>query len=296
MTTTHTHTHHAHHHSADVDWDAMADHLEREAETHLPFLQQAVEWLRSLLTAESGSAGRVGRVLDVGSGPGVAAGVLTEAFPSAEVVAVDQSETLLKRARGRGAGKVRTLRADLPEEFGTLPAADVIWSSNAVHHLPDQLAALRELGARLRPDGLLAVVERGLSPRFLPRDIGMGRPGLQVRLEALVEEAFTAMRDELPGSVRVWEDWPALLAAAGLHPTGTRSFLIDLPAPLEPRVREVLHTRLTLARDRVGDRLDPEDREVLDRLIDRDAPEGILRRPDAFYLAASTVHTARAAR
>ncbi|MFL0392811.1 MULTISPECIES: hypothetical protein [Streptomyces] len=37
-----------------------------------------------------------------------------------------------------------------------------------------------------------------------------------------------------------------------------------------------------------------EDLTTLDALVDPDAPTGILWRPDAFYLTATTVHTARA--
>lgn len=40
--------------------------------------------------------------------------------------------------------------------------------------------------------------------------------------------------------------------------------------------------------------LDAEDLATLDALLDREAPTGILDRPDAFYLTAITVHTARA--
>jgi hypothetical protein len=146
----------------------------------------------------------------------------------------------------------------------------------------------------VRPGGLLAVVERGLAPRFLPRDIGLGRPGLQARLDSLHEDWFTVMREALPGHTEAVEDWPAMLARAGLTPAGTRTFLTDLPAPLEARTRAHLHAQLSRYRDTLGERLDTDDIEVLDALVDEEAPTGILRRPDAFYLTATTVHTGRA--
>src|SRR5690606_40505854 len=99
------------------------------------------------------------------------------------------------------------------------------------HHLGGQQAALTALASRLAPGGTLAVMEGGLPTRFLPRDIGFGRPGLQARLDVLQEEWFTQMRADLPGSVATTEHWPALLTAAGLHHTRTRSFLLHLPAP-----------------------------------------------------------------
>jgi hypothetical protein len=94
----------------------------------------------------------------------------------------------------------------------------------------------------------------------------------------------------------VVEDWPCLLAAAGLVPTGTRTFLIDLPAPLGLAARRYLHTRLTRLLVEIGDRLDLGDRLTLEQLVDGDTCTGILWRPDAFYLTAVTVHTARLCR
>ncbi|WP_406200801.1 class I SAM-dependent methyltransferase [Kitasatospora sp. NBC_01560] len=287
----HAHQNHGgHDHHGEPDWSALAVLLEREGELNSPAFTQAAQWLREL---QNNAA--VGRVLDVGSGPGVVAGVLAEAFPAAEVVAVDGSPALLERARTRSAGRLSTQQADLPAEFDRLGTAGLIWSSNAVHHLGDQQAALTALAGALRPGGLLAVSERGLPLRFLPRDIGLGRPGLQARLDAAHEDAFAAMRAQLPGAVDEVEDWPAMLAAAGLAPAGSRTFLAEWPAPLGLPGREHLHTQLSRRRDQLGELLDAADREALDALLDREAPTGILARPDAFYLTAITVHTARKA-
>ncbi|MFD5918754.1 class I SAM-dependent methyltransferase [Kitasatospora sp. NPDC058201] len=287
-TPTHGHGHHQGP-GTDFDWDALAAHLEREAELQAPAVTEAAHWLRGLLDGVA-----VDRVLDVGSGPGVIAGLLADAFPSAQVVAVDQSAALLDRARARSDGRITTQQADLPDDFTALDAADLIWSANAIHHLGDQQAALTALAGALRPGGLLAVVERGLPARFLPRDLGLGRPGLQARLDAANEDTFSGMRAELPGSVAVVEDWPAMLAAAGLVPSGTRTFLADRPAPLDGPAREYLHVSLAQRRDQLAEQLDADDRAVLDALLDPEAPTGILTRPDAFYLTAVTVHTARA--
>ncbi|MGW1658063.1 class I SAM-dependent methyltransferase [Streptomyces atratus] len=193
------------------------------------------------------------------------------------------------------ADRIFTQLADFQTEFDSLGPADLIWSRNGVHHIGDQEAALRSLAACLRPGGLLVIAESGLPPRFLPRDIGMGRPGLQARLDAAAEDAFGEMRDQLPGSAATVEDWPAMLARAGLIPSGTRSFFTDLPSPLGMRAREYLHMHLTRVRDQIGDRLDPEDRATLEHFVDSDTHTGI-GRPDAFYLTATTVHTARSCR
>lgn len=286
-------------HPTDVDWEALGAALEREAELHLPALESATAWLHDLLRTDATDDSAVGRVLDIGSGPGVISCLLADRFPGAEVVAVDQAPGLLERTRARAdrqnpAGRVVTHRADLPEELADLGAAELIWTSHAVHHLGDQQAALDTLATRLRPGGILAVAERGLPPRFLPRDIGIGRPGLQARLDAASEESFAAMRAALPGSTSTVEDWPAMLSHAGLVPTGTRTFLTDHPSPLALPAREHLHHLLTRLRQQLAPYLPEEDLTTLDHLLHGDACTGILWRPDAFFLTATTIHTARA--
>lgn len=295
--------HAAHSHGGeDIDWEAMGAHLEREAELRIPFMGEAAAWIRGMLVESGRGPGSVERVLDVGSGPGVSTSVFAHAFPDASVVAVDGTPALLERAERRAgqqgvADRVTSLQAELPEDFGELGEADLVWTSHVVHHLGDQQAALDAFKGVLRPGGMLAVVERGLAARFLPRDIGLGRPGLQARLEAMHEEWFAEMRAALPGHVDVVEDWPMMLARAGLEYTGSRTFLIEYQAPLDASVREYLHTYLTRVRGAMVERSEsgvPEDLAVLDVLLDEESPEGILQRPDAFYLAATTVHTGRA--
>lgn len=292
------------HGGGEPDWVALADMLEEQAEIRSPFAEQAAGWLRALADGDGSADGDAGegsavrRLLDVGSGPGVVTTLLAQAFPQAEAVAVDGEPALLQRARERaerhGTGdRLRTQEARLPDDFGSLPAADLIWTSHAVHHLGDQQAALDGLARLLRPGGLLAVVERGLELRCLPRDIGLGRPGLQARIDAALEDAYTEMRAELPGHVATVEDWPAMLTGAGLDHAGTRSFLTDRPAPVEPAVRRHLRTQVARARERLADRLDAEDVRTLDALLDDASPEGLLRRPDVFYLSATTVHVGR---
>ena len=280
-----------------VDWSVLAAELEQLAQIRSPWQRQAAAWLGELAAAGDPSAVPTGLILDVGSGPGVTACLLAEAFPTARIIAVDIQPELLDRAASRArthglADRVGTLRADLGDSADRLPTADLIWASSVVHHFGDQRAALARLATALRPGGLLAVAEGGLSTRFLPRDTGTGRPGLQARLDALMEDWFAARRDGLPGSVAVAEDWPGLLSVAGLTPVGSRTFLVDLPAPLDAATREHVHTMLTRQRDLLDDRLDPDDRRQLDRLLDPDGAHGVLRRPDTFLLAASTVHVA----
>jgi hypothetical protein len=100
------------------------------------------------------------------------------------------------------------------------------------------------------------------------------------------------MRAELPGAVAETEDWPALLTAAGLKHTGTRSFLVDLPAPVTEQGRAYVVAALTRSRDALGDAVGPEDRATLDRLLDPEDEASVHRRKDVFVLKAHTVYMA----
>ncbi|MFC6059567.1 class I SAM-dependent methyltransferase, partial [Streptomyces pratens] len=221
---------HGHHHGTTdtgVDWAEMASLLESEAELFTPLYERALAWLAKEVTEP-------GLIVDAGSGPGVISCLFAEVFEGARIVAADGSAPLLERAAERaaryGAGdRFGTLAGELPGVLDELEyPADLLWASRSVHHLGDQRAALAGYAARVAPGGTLAVMEGGLPTRYLPRDIGIGRPGLQARIDAVEADWFTRMRTELPGSVAHTEDWPALLTAAGLHHSRSRTFLLDL--------------------------------------------------------------------
>ncbi|MFH9013139.1 class I SAM-dependent methyltransferase [Streptomyces sp. NPDC017943] len=291
----HEHEHTAgqgrHHGHTDVDWAEMGPLLESSAELFASLYERALGWLAQEVTEP-------GLIVDAGSGPGVVACLFAETFPGARIVAVDGSQPLLERATARAerlgvADRFSTIAGELPDVLGELDyPADLLWASRSLHHLGDQRAALAAFAARLAPGGTLALMEGGLPPRFLPRDIGTGRPGLQARIDAVQAEWFTRMRTDLPGHVAETEDWPALLSAAGLKHTRTHSFLLDLPAPVPDRVRAHLVATLSHMRDQLAEGLDAEDLATVDRLLDPGDEASLHRRPDVFLLEAHTVHTA----
>ncbi|MFI6851404.1 class I SAM-dependent methyltransferase [Streptomyces sp. NPDC050416] len=283
---------HGHHHgSTDIDWAEMGPKLESQAELFASLYERAMAWLAQEVTEP-------GLIVDAGSGPGVVSCLFAETFPGARIVAVDGSEPLLVRARARAerlgvADRFGTIAGELPDVLDQLDyPADLLWASRSLHHLGDQRAALTAFAARLAPGGTLALMEGGLPPRYLPRDIGIGRPGLQARVDAVEAEWFTRMRAELPGHVAETEDWPGLLAAAGLKHARTHTFLLDLPAPASERARGYVVASLSHMRERLADGLDAEDLATLDRLLDPDDEASLHRRSDVFVLEAHTVHTA----
>ena len=287
----------SHHHHASAgsstdpfDWDLRGEELEREAELDLGWIEQTLEWLAA-------GPGVVEHVVDLGSGPGVAAAALATAFPGATVTAVDGSRPLLDRALARAervglGGRVETLQHDLAQGLATIPQGDVLWISRVLHHLPDPAAALTALHGRLRPGGRIVVVEGGLPARWAPEDLGVGRPGLQARLDVAMSEALLS----LPGrhGIRPGTDWAGLLRAAGFSDVATRNWLDDVPAPAPAAVRARVRDRLLMARDGLAEHLEPGDLAAVGRLVDPADPLGVTLRPDLFWLSVQTVHSGRA--
>ncbi|MDT0566875.1 class I SAM-dependent methyltransferase [Streptomyces sp. DSM 3412] len=286
---------HGHEHGpahTDLDWAELAEYLVGQAELFAPLNRQAAAWVATRQPEP-------GLVVDLGSGPGVMSCLLAETFPGARVVALDGSGPLLERARTRArelglADRFGTLEVQLPGGVEDLDyPADLMWASRSLHHLGDQRAALAAFAERLAPGGTLAVVEGGLPSRFLPRDIGIGRPGLQSRIDAAEDRWFTEMRASVPGSVPETEDWPGLLTAVGLRDATSRTFLLDLPAPVDEAARAYAVSQFQRARGTLADFLDADDLSTVDRLLDPDDKAGVHHRTDLFVLAAHTVHVAR---
>ena len=104
-----------------ADWAHRGPDLIADGEINAPMVDQALAWL----------AGRVPdarRVLDVGSGPGVAACTLAELLPGAEVLAVDGAPELLELAEARAADRgladrVAVRHTTLPDGLRELPPA-----------------------------------------------------------------------------------------------------------------------------------------------------------------------------
>ncbi|MBO1331045.1 trans-aconitate 2-methyltransferase [Streptomyces sp. VRA16 Mangrove soil] len=287
----HGHGHGHKHGTKDMDWATMIPHLERGAEVYRPLYTEALQWLHTE------RPGGTGVIVDAGSGPGAISLQLADAFPDARIVAADPEEALLARATQQFAAagiadRTSTLRVELPDSIDELPHADLIWAARSLHHVGDQRAAIAALASRLNPGGTLALVEGGLPLRSLPRDFGFGRPGLETRADAIEDTWFDEMRRSLPGAKQDTEDWTALLTDAGLTGARSRTFLLDLPAPLPAAGREMLVDMWERRRSVFEESLDAEDVATLDRLLDPQDPQGLHRREDVFLLVAHTVHVA----
>lgn len=209
-------------------------------------------------------------VVDLGAGTGTGSFALLRHFPEATVTAVDASpdmlDHLLRNAHRLGFdGRIRPHQADLDAGWPETGPADLVWASSALHHMTDPDRVLTDIRGTLRPGGLLALIEMNAVPRFLPDDIGIGRPGLEDRCHAIADRSRA---EHLPHQ---GSDWASRLSGSGFTILEARELVLDSPAPLsEPAVRYAVAT-LRRFRAGVADGLSADDRQTFDTLLADDA-------------------------
>jgi SAM-dependent methyltransferase len=263
--------------------------LEVNAAFDRGWVEAAFDWLLS--SAPPGS------VIDVGSGAGGAACAFAARLPpTSRVFAFDRDRRLLTMARRAASAQGLGDRIGWSAgQIGALPvpdrSVDLVWASGVVHHVADQQAAVGELAALCRPGGRVALVEGGLPLRCLPHEIGLGRPGLEARLDEARARWFVDMRAELPGQPMPY-GWPEALDRAGLDDVQARSFIAEMTPPLGPVGRAIVEQHLTSALNELGRRLDGVDRDTIARLLDPDDPAHVGRRNDLLVTAVRTLHVA----
>jgi SAM-dependent methyltransferase len=280
--------HHHHVPAADPDSpDAMIELLDLDADVLHSYISGAVAWVRGLAADLPQH-----RILDLGSGTGSATLVLAQQFGDADVLAVDRSADLLARISAKAvdlglAGRVSTLQADLDGPWPAIDPVDVVWASLSLHHLADPDRVLRDVFAATRPGGLFAVAEMGSQPRFLPDDIGIGRPGLEARCHAAVAELHAR---ELPN---LGADWGQRLAQAGFAVVAERTFDVDPGQPLPAATGRYAQAYLRRICGHLDGVIAADDLATLGTLIDGDGPDSVLRRPDLGVYGTRTIWAAR---
>ena len=279
---------------SEADWADWVAQTELEGEVLLAFVTDTAQWVAEL---RDPAAPAIRRVLDIGSGPGVGTCELARLFPEAEVIAVDSSPAMLERAIQRAtdlglAERVRTHQAELPAGLGGLGPADVIWASMSLHHVGDEIEALRALRTVLAPHGVAAIAEMAEPIRMLPDDLDVGRPGLADRLEQAASQWFARMREGLPGSVPSAE-LASMLVGAGYEVLGARIARLRFDPPMAADPRRLAVGNLQRARRQLDEILDDDDRHALEILADPDDPRGVAQRPDVFLAAARQIVIAR---
>ena len=200
---------------------------------------QDPRWRRALVAAIDPRPGQ--RILDVATGTGLVARLLVDR--GASVVALDQSEHMLARARERLGDRVELVRAEaerLPFEDGEFDALSFTY---LLRYVDDPGATLDELARVVRPGGAIGMVEFGVPRSGLARRLWrlhtrVGLPGLGRAVSpAWVDvgrflgpsiEGFWATHPE-PALVELWRRASiadvrlrAMSFGAGIVMTGTR--------------------------------------------------------------------------
>lgn len=241
-------------------------------------------------------------VADIGPGAGTSTLYLADRVgASGRVYAVDVDpdalDALRRRADRAGLGdRVHTVHHDLDDGPPVLPEpVALVWSAACVHHALDWAGAVSGLAGLLTPGGTLAASEGGLPMRALPWDVGVGHPGLEVRLDAAHDAWFGRWHAGRSGVVRENRGWPELLRAAGQVDVASRSALLDLPAPLVAPVRGVVLAELAARVGRAWEYLASDDVVAWTRLLDADDVAWLGHHAGLVLLTARTVHTGRSA-
>lgn len=189
--------------------------LELDAVVHAHVLGQSIAVARALAPGAR-------HIVDVGSGTGTGTLALAEAFPDAQVTAVDVDEDMLHAVR-RGADelqitdRVETVRVDVASGVLDVRGVDLVWSSNALHEVPDSAAALNTAFHVLRPGGALFVSEMDAPPTVLP--------SAYTSLESVLRTAG--------GADGPAPEWSAAITAAGFEAVTTQTVESDQTLPAD---------------------------------------------------------------
>jgi len=284
--------HHGHHdgdHAAAFDFAEAAPRFKERAAAEAAKYRRLAERLAA-------PGDRV--VADIGCGAASMAFALAETLPEAQVVAVDAEPAMLdlvrERAAESGAG-VRAALASVDDADALAEAvgapADLLWAGHVIHHASDPQAALGNLAGLLAPGGRLAIGEGGTTSQYLPWHVGVGRPGLELRL---IEAGSRRLEGEgvEHGSTPLAYGWNLALERAGLAEVREVNELNATPAPLEDadlaQALESLGTKVGWFEHYLSE----DDKAAWARLLDEGGPDWLGRRRDLHHLSIDTYFVA----
>ena len=96
------------------------------------------------------------RILDLGCGPGNSTRVLKQRWPAAEIIGIDSSATMLKKARATSP-KLTFLQRNITDELHDLGTFDLLFSNAVFQWIPNLQRVIPELFSLLNPKGVLAL-------------------------------------------------------------------------------------------------------------------------------------------
>lgn len=97
------------------------------------------------------------RILDIGCGPGNSTYALKERFFNSEIIGIDSSDDMLKRAEN-DYKDINFIKCSVPDELHMLNGKfDLIFSNACIHWIPNQEKLICEIMKLLNSEGLFAV-------------------------------------------------------------------------------------------------------------------------------------------
>jgi len=201
------------------------------------------------------------RVHDLGCGPGNSTELLAARFPGAEVIGIDNSESMLASARERLPG----LRFELADIAAWQPQQppDLIYANAALHWVPGHATLLPRLLSLLAPGGVLAIQmpDNWDEPTHrLMRELASEAPYAQViseaapsRVDLLPLPAYYDLLAPRAAQVDIWHtiyqhpmDTPRAIVD-WVRGTGLRPFVDPLASDLQARYLAEYERRIGLA-------------------------------------------------
>lgn len=270
--------------SPQEDTTHSADGLPQYAAEIRAFHDAFEHELRSVIERLPLKAGM--RVVDVGCGDGFYTELLAERLATVgadargEVTAVDNNPNFLRVAKARfnehrpGLAPVRFVQQDLDGLADSPATYDLGWCAQSLYSFPEPVAALKRIGAALKPGGVVVVLENDtLHQLLLP---------WPTELELVVraaEFAALAADSQRPGKYYVGRRLPAVFAEAGLEPLGFATQAIDRSAPLSEPLERFLSCYLERLRERIAPHLAACDAAEFADFASPDGARFLLRRP-----------------
>lgn len=122
---------------------------------YVKFKNQRTQPSLDLISRLSGMAPK--RILDIGCGPGNSTYALSEAFPNTEILGIDSSPDMLKRAQ-ETYPDINFELCCVPHDLNKLPGNyDLIFSNACIHWIPEQEHLIKQLLDKLTDEGIFAV-------------------------------------------------------------------------------------------------------------------------------------------